>query len=185
MLNQKWIIKLVVGVFLLSIPGFSIAQKSTTGKKPLPPKKAAPVVKKKETKKKETVKKAVNRKSMAKPSKKKLAKKKTSARKSLKAWLKKLKKRATRIRAKRNQIVSVAAVRGAEKPDSPPLYWKGKKKGKIGPAELKEFEAALDLAIKGENDKAKKQLLKFQKNHPKSALSKDVNHTLKMINEEK
>ncbi|OVE76128.1 hypothetical protein BVX98_06520 [bacterium F11] len=123
----------------------------------------------------------VKRKSAVKV-KKKALKKKKKAQRSLTVWLKKLKKRIARTHAKRNQIVSVGAVRGNKKPDSPPLYWKGKKsKGPVDLPEIEEFNDALELAINGEKILAIEKLEQFIANNPKSSLRDDATHTVVML----
>src|SRR5262245_34818927 len=56
----------------------------------------------------------------------------------LAVWLKDLKKRLAHSRAQQNKIVAVAAVRGNETVDAPPLYWIGKtSQGEVITPELK------------------------------------------------
>src|SRR5712671_5299744 len=67
---------------------------------------------------------------------------------SFESWLKDLKKRVARTRARPNQLVAVAAVRGADKDIAPKLYWKGKKsEGPVAATELEDFEKAIDSAL--------------------------------------
>lgn len=116
--------------------------------------------------------------------KKKKSRKERKMRKSLQAWLNKMKKRISRSHAKHNQLVSVAAVRGNETPDSPPLYWKGKKsKGPVDLPELEEFDAAIEAALGGKKKDAILRLEKFTKTYPNSALKEDALYTLEMLRE--
>jgi len=95
---------------------------------------------------------------------------------SFEGWLKDLKRRVARTRARPNQLVAVAAVRGSEKDIAPKLYWKGKKaQGPVGGAELDDFEKAVDAALAGEPD-AQNKLQAFMAAYPKSSLSPDA-HT--------
>lgn len=99
-------------------------------------------------------------------------------RRSFESWLKDLKKRVARTRARPNQLVAVAAVRGAEKDIAPRLYWKGKKKdGPVAPAELDDFEKAIDSALAGDPEAASK-LQAFIAAYPKSSLGADANTAL-------
>lgn len=110
--------------------------------------------------------------------------KKASLSKTIEAWLNNMKKRVERSKAKQNQIVSVAAVRGDEQPDSPPLYWKGKKaEAPVGKDELDEFDSAVDTALIGQSQEAVGKLEKFLSDHPKSVLVDDVQGTLNMLKE--
>lgn len=95
-------------------------------------------------------------------------------RSSFNAWLKDLRRRVARTRAHQNQLVAVAAVRGNETPDAPPLYWKGKRnKGPVDAAELDQFEKAVDAAIEGKPE-AREMLEKFVADHPKSTMVADA-----------
>ena len=101
---------------------------------------------------------------------------------SLQAWLKDLKKRLEKSRARHNQIVAVAAVRGNETPDAPPLYWKGKKSS--GPAampELTEFETAVEAALNGDPAAAREKLNAFLTGNPNSSLVGDARETLSRL----
>lgn len=103
---------------------------------------------------------------------------------TLLTWLKKLKDRAARTQAKHNQLVAVAAVRGSETKDAPPLYWKGKKgDAPISAEELKAFEEAVDAAMA--NDPASESKLEsFVASYPKSPLLAEANQTLEMLKAE-
>ncbi len=104
-------------------------------------------------------------------------KKKTSE--SFQSWLKEMKKRVAHTNTKQNQLVAVAAVRGSETPDTPPLYWKGKKgEGKVQAPEIKDFETAIDAALSGDSVAAKEKLQSFVLAYPQSSLVADANETL-------
>src|SRR5258708_7473073 len=108
--------------------------------------------------------------------------KKRTASEAFQAWLKEMKKRIQKTNTKPNQIVAVAAVRGNEVPDSPPLYWKGKKaEGKVDAFEMKDFSPAIDPASKGEGEAAKKQLQAFMDAYPKSSLMADAKETMNRL----
>ncbi len=95
------------------------------------------------------------------------------------ALLADLKKRVNRTQAKQNQLVAVAAVRGAEATDAPPLYWKGKKSsGNVDPNDLKQFEEAIDSALAGDPDTARQKLGGFIETHPQSPLVADAKAAL-------
>ncbi len=97
------------------------------------------------------------------------------------SWLKDLKRRVARTRARQNQLVTVAAVRGAEATDAPPLYWKGKKSsGPVDSAELDKFENAIEATIAGKPE-AKDMLRSFVSSYPKSPLVADANTALKKL----
>lgn len=101
---------------------------------------------------------------------------------SLQAWLKDLKKRVNHSQTQKNQIVAVAAVRGAETPDSPPLYWKGKTaEGPTNMPELKDFETAVDSALTADPMEAKEKLQSFILAYPKSSLVSDAQETLNRL----
>lgn len=103
---------------------------------------------------------------------------------SLQAWLKDLKKRVGHSQAKQNQLIAVAAVRGEEQPDAPPLYWKGKSANeKVDKKELQDFDMAISKALDGDNATAQKQLTDFIAAYPKSAMLADAQLTLKKLQE--
>jgi len=104
---------------------------------------------------------------------------------SIQSWLKKMRKRVARSEAKHNQLIAVASVRGNESPNSPPLYWKGSKvSGPIDLPELRDFDAALGLAQKGNIPGAKTKLDNFIASYPKSSLLPDAQQTLDLISQE-
>jgi len=97
-------------------------------------------------------------------------------------WIKELKKKLARSQARQNQVVAVAAVRGTETPDSPPLYWKGKKsEGAVSSPEVKEFEMALDSALNGKSDDSAQQLQAFVTKYPESPLAEDAAEALEKL----
>ena len=109
----------------------------------------------------------------------------SSLRRSVRFWLQKMKKRVTRAQARHNQVVAVAAVRGSEAPDSPPLYWKGKKaKGPVSPMELEAFDGAVESALSGSRADAIGRLENFLKSYPQSSLADDANATLSLLRDE-
>jgi len=119
------------------------------------------------------------------PYSKRDARKRKKQRKSIQAWLKKMKKRISRSHAKHNQLVAVASVRGSKRPEAPPLYWKGKKsKGPVDLPELEEFDGAVNTALNGNTNEAIIKLEKFVESHPKSSLLEDAHHTLAVLKED-
>jgi TolA-binding protein len=96
------------------------------------------------------------------------------------AWLMGMKKRLTQSDTRSNKLVAVAAVRGDETADAAPLYWKGGKKADVKNAvpEQKDFEAAIDTALRGDKLGAKDQLQSFLIAYPKSPLASDAQETL-------
>jgi TolA-binding protein len=97
---------------------------------------------------------------------------------SFESWLKDLKKRVARTRARPNQLVAVAAVRGEEKDIAPKLYWKGKKsEGPVAASELDDFENAIDAALAGQPE-ATSKLQAFISAYPKSSLGPDAHVAL-------
>lgn len=108
--------------------------------------------------------------------------KKSKARESFEMWLKEMKKRVARSQTRQNQLVAVAAVRGAETQDTPPLYWKGKKaEGPVEAPELKDFEAALETSMAGDPAAAKEKLQAFILAYPKSSMAPDAKETLNRL----
>jgi TolA-binding protein len=104
---------------------------------------------------------------------------KTSA---LQAWLAGMKKRLSQTDTHANKLVAVAAVRGAETSDVPPLYWKGKRaEVRDDVPERKDFEAAIDIALKGDNVAAKERLQSFLLAYPKSSYASDAQETLNRL----
>lgn len=95
--------------------------------------------------------------------------------KSAANWIRELKKKLARAQARQNQIVAVAAVRGDETPDSPPLYWKGKKAaGAVATPEAQEFDSALDAALKGDSAGSVEALETFVGKYPQSPLAEEA-----------
>ena len=94
------------------------------------------------------------------------------------SWLKDLKKRVARTRARPNQLVAVAAIRGEEKDIAPKLYWKGRRaEGAVSAAELTDFEKGIDAALAGDPE-AKTRLQEFVASYPKSSLGPDAHMAL-------
>ena len=102
---------------------------------------------------------------------------------SFRRWVEKLRRRIARTEAKHNKIVAVAAVRGAESDDPPPLYWKGRAaKGPVAGDELAEFDAALEAALEGRTSASTDALNAFLKSHPDSPLAADARQALQELN---
>lgn len=100
------------------------------------------------------------------------------------AWLREMKKRIQRANTKSNQLVAVAAVRGDETPDAPPLYWKGKKsQGQVASSELNDFDAAIETAMTGDPMAAKEKLQSFLLAYPKSSMAADAQETLTRLDQ--
>ncbi|MCG3203868.1 MAG: hypothetical protein KCHDKBKB_00545 [Elusimicrobia bacterium] len=105
--------------------------------------------------------------------------KKKSNNKALLAWIENLKKRIHKTNAQSKQLVAVAAVRGTESIETPPLYWKGKKaEGMVAIEEVKEFEQVIETVENGDPEVAKEQLRNFISSYPKSSLLADAQETL-------
>ncbi len=101
---------------------------------------------------------------------------------SLQAWLKGLKQRLNRSETQSKQLVAVAAVRGAEQPDAPPLYWKGKSnEGRISGSEAKDFGVAIDSALGGDSAAAREKLNSFIAAYPHSPLVGEARETLSRL----
>ncbi len=127
--------------------------------------------------KKKASKKPVEKTQIAAPVPKE--ERKTTMNQNLQEWLTKMKKRVSAARSKQNKLVAVAAVRGDEKTDPAPLYWKGKEGEKpVDAAEIEKFNEAIETAASGDADAAKVKLQQFVESHPKSPLVADANETL-------
>jgi TolA-binding protein len=128
-------------------------------------------------KKKKSAKKPVEKTTIAAPAPKE--EHKTTMNQSLQDWLAKMKKRVSAARSKQNKLVAVAAVRGDEKTDPAPLYWKGKEGEKaVDGTEIDEFNAAVESASSGDVAGAKVKLQQFIDAHPKSPLVADAKETM-------
>ena len=100
----------------------------------------------------------------------------------LQAWLKDLRKKLDRSNTQSKQLVAVAAVRGSDQPDAPPLYWKGKSsEEKIAGSEAADFGNAVDAAMNGDNVAAKEKLQSFVTTYPHSPLVAEANETLSRL----
>ena len=107
---------------------------------------------------------------------------KSSRSESFQMWLREVKKRIARAQTRNNQVVAVAAVRGSETPDSPPLYWKGKNaSGPVEASELKQFDEAIDTALTSDPGSAKEKLQAFLSAHPQSPLAGEARETLNQL----
>lgn len=112
--------------------------------------------------------------------------KKRTMSKALLAWLEGLKKQINKTYSpvKSNQMVAVAAVRGSESVETPPLYWKGKKpENLVVLPEIKDFDAAIETTLTGDPEAAKEKLQSFMLAYPKSSLVADAKETLVRLEE--
>jgi TolA-binding protein len=101
---------------------------------------------------------------------------------NLEEWLAKMKKRVAASRAKQNKVVAVASVRGDDKSDPTPLYWKGKESEKVvDKADLDEFNSAMELAESGDKQGAAGKLEQFVSARPQSPLVDDAKQTIVML----
>lgn len=113
------------------------------------------------------------------------APKKAAKKPSIQVWLSRMKKKVARVESKHNRLVAVAAVRGDDAADAPPLYWKGKTaQGPVALPELKEFDDAINAALNGDNAGAKTKLEGFISAHPTSPLTGEARETLNLLGEE-
>ena len=102
----------------------------------------------------------------------------------LSAWLKSLQNKISQIMPKKSLEMStgVAGVRGTKQDAHTKLYWKGKKgKESVTEEELKSFQSAVDLALKGDTKASAKELDNFMKQYPDSALIPDAKKTLDLV----
>jgi TolA-binding protein len=99
-------------------------------------------------------------------------------------WLKALQRKIETITAKKSMPLStgVAGIRGAKDDEKAKLYWKGKKGDEgVTEEELTKFKSAVDLAAKGEQAAAAKELEEFITRFPDSPLLPDAKKTLEMV----
>jgi TolA-binding protein len=99
-------------------------------------------------------------------------------------WLKALQRKIETITAKKTMPLStgVAGIRGAKDDEKARLYWKGKKGDEgVTEEELAEFKSAVELAAKGEQTAATKELEEFITRFPDSPLTPDARKTLEMV----
>lgn len=102
-------------------------------------------------------------------------------------WLRGLRNRIALIAPRKAVPVTtgVAGVRGAREDERVSLYWKGKKGDEpVSEEELAEFRKALESAEKGDSENAVKELEKFMKQFPDSALIPDAKKTLDIVKAE-
>jgi TolA-binding protein len=103
---------------------------------------------------------------------------------SLQVWLSRLKKKVARAESKHAKLTAVAAVRGDETSDTPPLYWKGRSsEGQVALPELKEFDDAINTALNGDAGNAKTKLESFLGTYPQSPLADEAKETLTLLSE--
>lgn len=106
---------------------------------------------------------------------------------SLGDWLKGIQKKIESIIPKKQPTVTtgVAGIRGAKEDTQTKLYWKGKKGDEpVTEEELMEFKTGVDLASKGENQAAIRELEEFMQQFPDSALIPDAKKTLDLVKAE-
>ncbi len=99
-------------------------------------------------------------------------------------WLKGLQKKISQIVPKKTvpMSTSVAGVRGAKEDAKARLYWKGKKDEEtVTEEEMTKFKAGVDLAEKGDQEGALKQLNEFMKQYPDSSLIPDAKKTFDLV----
>lgn len=99
-------------------------------------------------------------------------------------WLKALQRKIETITAKKSmpRSTGVAGIRGAKDDEKAKLYWKGKKGDEaVTEEELAEFRSAVDLAAKGEQAAATRELEEFIARFPDSPLLPDAKKTLEMV----
>lgn len=106
---------------------------------------------------------------------------------SLADWLKAIQKKIDRIVPKKIQPLSTGAtgMRGAKEDAPVKLYWKGKMNDEpVTETELSAFRKGIDLAVKGEQTGAAKDLQNFMMEYPDSALNPDAKKTLDVLKTE-
>lgn len=106
---------------------------------------------------------------------------------SIAEWLKGLQQRIAQLQPKKTmpQGTIVAGVRGAKEDSSTKLYWKGKKGNEVvTEEELAEFKEGVELATKGDKERAIHELVEFMKLYPDSALIPDAKKTLDLVKAE-
>ena len=103
------------------------------------------------------------------------------------AWLKGLQNRIAQIVPKKTvpMNTAVAGVRGAKEHSEDKLYWKGKKVEETATEEeVVLFKGGIDLATKGDNAAAVKELETFMTKYPDSPLIPDAKKTLDLVQAE-
>lgn len=101
-------------------------------------------------------------------------------------WLRELKEKIQKITPSKDvpQTTVVGGVRGADSASPEALYWKGKEeKIVIGEGELNKFNAALDLALRGENKSSIREFETFIDTYPASPLKNEAEKTMEILKE--
>jgi TolA-binding protein len=80
-------------------------------------------------------------------------------------------------------VSNVVGVRGSKaEPTSKQLYWKGKEKPKaVSVDEVRHFRLAVEQARAGQTTEALVALKEFGEKYPKSALTSDVDETVRLL----
>lgn len=119
----------------------------------------------------------INKKSqISKPASSKGSSKKNEG---LSYWLSRMKKRVASHQSQRNRLVAVGAVRGDEKTDPTPLYWKAKKnQAQLNEVEIRSFDEAIELALSGDVVNSQTKLHQFIETFPNSPLIPEAKETL-------
>ncbi|MCB4755658.1 MAG: hypothetical protein LHV69_01255 [Elusimicrobia bacterium] len=113
------------------------------------------------------------------------AEEKKKSKETLQTWLKNLRKKINKTQSKPNKLIAVGAVRGDDKEDPTPLYWKGKAvDGAANEAELKAFNEALEPGLNGDAAGSKTKLEAFIAAFPQSPMVPDAQEALKKLAEE-
>lgn len=100
----------------------------------------------------------------------------------LEAWIKRMKRNANKAQTRQHRLIAVAAVRGNEVQDAPPLYWKTKPvEGPIKPEDLEEFKQALNMIENGDVESAKIRLDSLASRYSEGSLRADIDQTLKVL----
>lgn len=100
------------------------------------------------------------------------------AERTLDRWIKTMTSRIDASKGRQHKASATAGVKGEEAKKGEELYWK---KGAPSDKELDEFSIALGLANEGKKTEAATAFERFKKDHPKSALLKDVEDGLKLL----
>lgn len=170
-MNYTWIIFTLVASFVIG-PNISHAEGVSSSKPTVKSTKGAP-------KKKKVLKSAPKAKKSVP-----LEKATVANNKSRSSWIDELKKKLAKSRARQNQIVAVAAVRGSETPETPPLYWKGKTmEGTITSTELSDFDQALEKASEGKTEESLVQLQTFITKYPQSPMVLEAHEAMDHLKE--
>lgn len=102
-------------------------------------------------------------------------------------WLKALQRKIEAMAPKKSIALStgVAGTRGAKEAEKAKLYWKGKQGDTaVTEEEFVEFQSAVELALKGEEAAAGRELEEFITRFPDSPFLPDAKKTLEMVKAE-